>query len=288
MAPLAQPLWFVQSKLFKVIDQPDFDFQLPTLSRNSWDNIVNSNEERERLEFIGDSYMAATVSDSLYRVMPEGSPFLYTVEQLISLPNVARSALTSNSTFARLMDRLGFGSHQISTKSLGDAFESIIGAAHKEGPGTLNQWFRMYYMQLLIHTADACRSLPSKGKSAKPRPILASIRLRSIVYGSPVRQKRLLASPAGKKRSRTKLFKSTSSRSRQTIDLTADNDDEISLPRKISNEDDDPDIVQISYQEFLRSQQRKAPHSKAMVTVSHSSSVDNASAGALSNPIIVD
>ncbi|KAF5385482.1 hypothetical protein D9757_005349 [Collybiopsis confluens] len=258
MAPFSQPLRFVQNKVFRLIDSPDFTFQLPILSRSSWDTITDSNDERERLvstklytlathsssherqEFIGDSYMAATISENLYRILPEGSPFIYTV---------ARSALTANSTFARLMNRLGFCNNQISTKSMGDAFESIIGAAHRESLKRLNRWFRTYYMQLLILTAETCRALPSKGKSAKPRPLLASIRLRSINHNSPVISRRLFPSPAGKKKLRGRLSKSTPVQFRPTIDLTIDSDEENSALND-NRSRDDPDIIQISYEEF--------------------------------------
>ncbi|KAE9408172.1 hypothetical protein BT96DRAFT_914134 [Gymnopus androsaceus JB14] len=248
------PMHYVQSKLFTaLIDRHDFNFQLPTLSQSSWDTIVGNGEERERLEFTGDAYMTAAVGENLYSVFPDGSPFLYTI---------SRNALTANSTFARIMDRLGFGNPRLSTKASGDAFESIIGAKKQESPALLDQWFRTYYLPLLVYTADVCRSLPRKGKPSKSRTVLSSIRLRSQ-YGSPARRIRsVLSSPASltrKQSVKSRLLISSPSKRllsiptkfpRRTIDLTVDSDSED------VNSKDENEIVQISFQEFSKSQQQ--------------------------------
>jgi hypothetical protein len=265
------PLQFVQSNLFTLIDRPNFVFQLPSLDRLSWESIVSSSEERERLEFTGDAYMAAAVTENLYRVIPKGSPHIYTV---------ARSALTANTTFARIMDRLGFNSPEISTKSSGDAFEAIIGAAKKENLKALDYWFRTNYMQLVIYTADACRSLPSKGKSAKLTPLLAIVKLRLLGRGSPAKQRRsALSSPGRIIRKKRRLLNSPSIRARRTIDLTVDD-----CCSESKDDDADGDIVQISFDEFARSRQRNALNRCPPAT----KNMADPRLGAPTNPIVVD
>jgi len=261
---MAQSMLYVQKSLFTLIDKPDFNFRLPTLSQTTWDNIVHDDEERERLEFTGDAYMTAAVGDALYRVMPQGSPFLYTV---------ARSALTANRTFAHIMERMGFSTAGQSIKSMGDAFESIIGAKQKEDPAALDEWFQSQYMQLLAYSANVCRSLPEKGKAAKSRSLLASIRLRAMGYGSPAKQKRpTFSSPRTRLKKKIKnrtLYNSPTTRPRRTIDLTADSDWE---------DQHDEEIVQISFEQF--SQRAKPP---PITNVK-----DPTVLGASTNPIVVD
>ncbi|KAF8832271.1 hypothetical protein HHX47_DHR1001590 [Lentinula edodes] len=261
------PSYYVQlqNRLFRFIDQANFDFALPKLSRPTWEIIINDNDERERLEFIGDFYMAAAVGENLCRSLPNGTPHQYT--------------LTSNSTYSAIMKRLGFSNPQDDRKSPGDAFESIIGAKKKEDSVSLDKWFQTYYMRLLIYIADACRcgvvpfivyellarvlahsSLAPKGKAAKPRPLLTLIRLRSIGQGSPIevgtaaaRKIRSSLSPRSVqvKRKQRHILKSPSIRSRRTIDLTIDSDQE---DNKCYGSKDDDGVAQISFEEFNKSQ----------------------------------
>ncbi|KAF9076203.1 hypothetical protein BDP27DRAFT_1314058 [Rhodocollybia butyracea] len=228
---------YIQRKLFKIIDHTDFVFSLPSLCRESWDSIVSNHSTREQLEYIGDSFMSAAVSEHLWHVLPEGTPFQYTT---------VRSALTANATFARIMDRLGFSSPRLNVKAHGDAFEAIIGAKKKEDPALLDKWFRDDFMQLLLYAADVCRSLPHKGKPARSRPLLASIRLRSIDYNSPARKRRPASSPASSKIKKTRHSLNYPSMRAPPcmIDLTVDSD----------VEDGDKDIVQITFEEFNKSQ----------------------------------
>ena len=65
------------------IEQPDFDAALPPLSDDSWLRILAISrlqyEENERLEFVGDAVMYATIGRQLYSEIPTGTPGLYTV-----------------------------------------------------------------------------------------------------------------------------------------------------------------------------------------------------------------
>ncbi|KAJ3883329.1 hypothetical protein F5051DRAFT_391873 [Lentinula edodes] len=283
------PSYYVQlqNKLFRFIDQADFDFALPKLSRPTWEIIINDNDERERLEFIGDFYMAAAVGENLCRCLPNGTPHQYTV---------ARSALTSNSTYSAIMKRLGFSNPQDDRKSPGDAFESIIGAKKKEDSVSLDKWFQTYYMRLLIYIADACRSLAPKGKAAKPRPLLTLIRLRSIGQGSPATRKicsSLSPRSVQVKRKQRHILKSPTIRSRRTIDLTIDSDQEDNRCHGIK---DDDGVAQISFEEFNKSQ---IPFYHSMISPHHrpttrrmidfkSTSVSASALGTSTNPIVVD
>ncbi|KAJ3987758.1 hypothetical protein F5890DRAFT_1495541 [Lentinula detonsa] len=282
MAP--SPYSQLQKKLFKLINQADFDFFLPKLSRTTF---INDSDERERLEFVGDFYMAAAVGESLCRYLPNGSPHQYTV---------ARSALTSNSTYSAIMHRLGLSDPQNGRKSLGDAFESIIGAKKKENLASLDDWFQTYYVQLIMYIANACRHLPYKGKTARPRPLLASIKLHSYDRGSSVRKKHISLSPKSvKKQGKILQINSSSIRNHcRIIDLTVDNNQADEKP----HENTDDDIVQISSEEFNKSPRTKISLHQSKLAPNYSCTTRNIDPrlpsmstnglGASTNPIVID
>ncbi|KAJ4002392.1 hypothetical protein F5050DRAFT_1802344 [Lentinula boryana] len=283
MAP--GPYLQLQKKLFKLIDQPDFDFFLPQLSRTTWDTIINDSDERERLEFVGDFYMAAAVGESLCCYLPNGSPHQYTV---------ARSALTSNSTYSAIMHRLGLSNSQNGRKSLGDAFESIIGAKKKENLASLDDWFQTYYVQLIIEYLSS--HLPYKGRTAKPRPLLASIRLHSYDRGSSVRKKHISLSPKSvKKQGKILRINSSSIRDHcRIIDLTVD----INQADEKPHENTDDDIVQISSEEFNKSLRTKISSHQSKLAPNYSCitrnidprlpSMSTNGLGATTNLIVID
>ncbi|KAL0071901.1 hypothetical protein AAF712_000824 [Marasmius tenuissimus] len=113
----------IQRKVVQLINDPNFDLQLPPLSRDSWRKIDGDGLERDRLEFLGDALMSSFVAQNLYRSLSEGTAHYY---------SQARSALTANETFAHIMARLGYFDMKGSIKPAGDAFEAIIGAFHAE------------------------------------------------------------------------------------------------------------------------------------------------------------
>lgn len=73
----------VQEAILAEIERPDFDAALPPLSDDSWLRILAISqlqyEENERLEFVGDAVMYATIGRQLYSEIPTGTPGLYTV-----------------------------------------------------------------------------------------------------------------------------------------------------------------------------------------------------------------
>ncbi|KAJ3750508.1 hypothetical protein DFH05DRAFT_88612 [Lentinula detonsa] len=278
MAP--SPYLQLQKKLFKLINQADFDFFLPKLSRTTWDTIINDSDERERLEFVGDFYMAAAVGESLCRYLPNGSPHQYTARVC--------SQLSASDVHSAKVARSANG-----RKSLGDAFESIIGAKKKENLASLDDWFQTYYVQLIMY---ACRHLPYKGKTARPRPLLASIKLHSYDRGSSVRKKNIPLSPKSvKKQGKILQINSSSIRNHcRIIDLTVDHNQADEKP----HENTDDDIVQISSEEFNKSPRTKISLHQSKLAPNYSCTTRNIDPrlpsmstnglGASTNPIVID
>ena len=73
----------IQAALFLAIEKPSFSGALPPLSNSTWLQILAgtsvSRQENERLEFLGDALMYATIGRQLYKQIPDGTPALYTV-----------------------------------------------------------------------------------------------------------------------------------------------------------------------------------------------------------------
>lgn len=73
----------LQHAIREVISRPDFDAALPPLSDKTWMKILAQTqrvvEENDRLEFLGDALMYATIGRQLYAQIPDGNPHLYTV-----------------------------------------------------------------------------------------------------------------------------------------------------------------------------------------------------------------
>jgi dsRNA-specific ribonuclease len=74
---------FIQNKLIAAINDPAFNLVLPELRQSTWDRVLlprsSDDDERERLEFLGDALMHASVALELYKRYPRGSPHLFTV-----------------------------------------------------------------------------------------------------------------------------------------------------------------------------------------------------------------
>jgi len=73
----------MQRDLVALLRTPEFAFELPLLGDVSWNLICNDRQERERLEFLGDALISASISRELFRCRPDESPGFYTVGSLI-------------------------------------------------------------------------------------------------------------------------------------------------------------------------------------------------------------
>ena len=69
----------MQRELVAFVGTPAFAFELPPLSDASWNRICNDCQERERLEFLGDALISASISEELFRCRPQETPGFYTV-----------------------------------------------------------------------------------------------------------------------------------------------------------------------------------------------------------------
>lgn len=150
--PFKDPLCdAMQRNLVTSVRTPEFVFELPLLSDASWDVICNNPEERERLEFLGDSLISASISRELFRCRPRETPGFYTK---------ARSVLTANSTFAHLMHKLGFHNLDNPVKPAGDAYETILAVFYREsGPDAFEEYVRRVFTPLINSVGDTYRRL---------------------------------------------------------------------------------------------------------------------------------
>lgn len=92
----------IQKAILDEIARPDFSAALPPLSDRGWLNILSTSQravmENERLEFLGDALMYATIARQLYQQIPYGTPGLYTVRWISRTRNL--HADTSRRMFA--------------------------------------------------------------------------------------------------------------------------------------------------------------------------------------------
>jgi len=174
----------LHKQVIQTIYDPSFVFQLPQLSDATWDVLCYNDEERERLEFVGDALMGALVAQQLYESFQLGTPYLYTI---------ARMALVANSTFAHLMTKLGFHDMSDPIKPAGDAFEAVIAAYHRdEGPDALRVWVEQNYTPLIEIAGKNFSTFCKGSKKQRQRYRLSStIKKRSpFIYGTRSTQKR--------------------------------------------------------------------------------------------------
>ena len=73
------------------IQSADYKFELPLLSQEIWERICDDPQERERLEFVGDSRIGSFVSEELYKCRPSEGPGFYTVSNLSANLHVCHS-----------------------------------------------------------------------------------------------------------------------------------------------------------------------------------------------------
>ncbi|KAI0695141.1 ribonuclease III domain-containing protein [Cytidiella melzeri] len=198
----------IQDAIFRTIDKPSFSGALPPLSNNAWLKIVDSTrskDENERLEFLGDALMYATLGRELYKRIPDGDPSIYTE---------TRAALHSNATFSRLAEKLdilgvsrnvldaltrrtfGEGSSaplktRSEIKATGDLFETVIGAYYLEhGFERLCEWVAELYAPLITTAQKAYL----EHKPAKKRRLNLT-GLRQAEVGSLPKKSRFHPSP---------------------------------------------------------------------------------------------
>ncbi|EKM61128.1 uncharacterized protein PHACADRAFT_204281 [Phanerochaete carnosa HHB-10118-sp] len=182
----------VQQAILAEIERPDFSAALPPLSDTSWLLILNGSrwqrEENERLEFLGDALMYATIGRQLYTKIPLGTPGLY---------SILRAALHSNQTFSRLAEKLDilavsgralqsltartFGEGTMTSfkswgqvKATADLFETIIGTYFNEaGFEALCEWSAELYQRLIV-----------AGKNAYLSQSLVGARISAFAYAT--------------------------------------------------------------------------------------------------------
>lgn len=82
-SPWSLQHYFIQDRLIAAIEDPTFKFELPKLMQATWDSVLQptrfDDDERERLEFLGDAILHICVALELYKLFPLGTPHLYTV-----------------------------------------------------------------------------------------------------------------------------------------------------------------------------------------------------------------
>lgn len=73
----------IQQAILREIDKPSFSGAFPPLSDASWIKILENSpavrKENDRLEYLGDALMYATLGEQVYKQIPRGDPGLYTV-----------------------------------------------------------------------------------------------------------------------------------------------------------------------------------------------------------------
>lgn len=93
----------VQKAVYKTISDPSFSASLPPLSEAAWLKILEAGDfarsQNDRLEFMGDALMYATLGRQLYKQIPEGTAGLYTV--CLQLSSDTRLATHLNRQLAR-------------------------------------------------------------------------------------------------------------------------------------------------------------------------------------------
>ncbi|KAF9015085.1 ribonuclease III domain-containing protein [Cyathus striatus] len=148
---------FIHRQVVQKIYDPTYEFNLPQLSEKMWDIVCGSDNEMERLEFVGDALMSAAVAEELYAAYKQMSPGFYTRTS---------SVLTANSTFAHLMHKAGFHNMENPVKPAGDAFETIIAAYQKEyGHDVFRSWLKEFFLPLIWVAGEAHQEYTCAGST---------------------------------------------------------------------------------------------------------------------------
>lgn len=144
-----------------------YSFKLPPLSQESWSELAHNAEQRERLQFLGDSHMHGFVARELYTIHPNETPCYYTVITTLYLTSYcnefgfvqsARSVLTANSTYAHLLCKIGFHDIKEPVKPAGDTFESLLGKYYAERGEAVFVTYAKKFFRPLMDTAGRAHS----------------------------------------------------------------------------------------------------------------------------------
>ncbi|KAI0788507.1 hypothetical protein C8Q75DRAFT_768731 [Abortiporus biennis] len=187
----------IQTAILDAIKEPGFNAALPPLSDQKWAEILHTypsaKEENERLEFVGDALMYATLGRQLYTQIPVGSAHLYTTIRGALHSNVTFSCLAEkldilavSDTIMRALTRRKFGEGifeaskiKRTAKPIADLFEVIIAAYYFErGFEPLNAWVNELYRPLIdiAHRAFIqYRTHPSSNKMKRKLAVTASV-----------------------------------------------------------------------------------------------------------------
>ncbi|KAI0695142.1 hypothetical protein BC835DRAFT_1544575 [Cytidiella melzeri] len=140
----------IDTAVYRSICEDSHHIDPPKVSPELWDYVSiqspKNRAESERLEFLGDALMDACIAIELYKTVPDGNPHKY---------SEVRSALHSNYTFCHIVHKMGL---RISadTKSIGDVFETMIGAFYTEkGFGALHDWVKRSFEPIIEAAAAA-------------------------------------------------------------------------------------------------------------------------------------
>lgn len=160
----------IEKAIYRAIfDDPAFTIDAPKLTPALWERVSirtpGNMKEIERLEFLGDSLMDASIAIALYNIVPDGTPHKYTV---------MLSSLHANRTFCHLARKMEIEHGGADTKNIGDVFETIVGAYYTEkGFDAVHQWALRIYEPLVQEASvafDTCttqvdrNSTPHKGE----------------------------------------------------------------------------------------------------------------------------
>ncbi|KAI0375109.1 ribonuclease III [Pilatotrama ljubarskyi] len=226
----------LQQSIREAISRPDFDAALPPLSDQTWMRILTftpqAHAENERLEFLGDALMYATIGRQLYAQFPHGTPHLYTC---------VRAALHSNMTFAMLAEKLDimavsstvlraltrktFGEGTAAPaksrpqiKATADLFETVIGAYYLDyGFEALYAWVQEIYTPIIQATVKTFYATSGKSRAAHQNQVgYRDPQTFSINWNSEARQlvpapqkERLLLTPVQQIKRAVKKLRAT-------------------------------------------------------------------------------
>ncbi|EKM61127.1 uncharacterized protein PHACADRAFT_204280 [Phanerochaete carnosa HHB-10118-sp] len=191
----------IETAVYRAIfDDTSFTIDLPKLTLELWERVSirtpDNMNENERLEFLGDSLMDASIAIALYKIVPEGTPHKYTV---------ILSVLHANRTFCHLARKMKIDYGGADTKNIGDVFETIVGAYYTEkGFEAVHAWAIRIYEPLVREASiafDECqRKLDRNCAEDLPAP-LGKGKARARGQSSAAQHKRTTSRSSARERS---------------------------------------------------------------------------------------